>query len=53
MKFIFLFDNLVVVENIVGDILKVIKISSFDLEDFLENVSLGLRYDIEVEDVIV
>ena len=52
-KSISLPDNSVAVENTAGDTPKTTKTSSFDLEDFLENVSSGPRYDTVVEDVTV
>ena len=52
-KSISLPDNSVAVENTAGDTPKAAKTSSFDLEDFLENVSSGPRYDTVVEGVTV
>ena len=52
-KSISLPDNSVAIENTVGVIPKTNKTSSFDLEDFLENVSSGPKYDTVVEAVTV
>ena len=52
-KSISLPDNSVAIENTVGVIPKANKTSSFDLEDFLENVSSGPKYDTVIEDVTV
>ena len=44
-------DNSMAVENIADSTTKATKTSTFDLEDFLENVSSGPRYDTVVEGV--